>query len=187
MRWSSLTLACLLVGATARADPRPVDRVVARVDGAPILLSELRLAARPRLAQLAGQPAWQRARVLRLALDEAREAAIAGALLSARARQRGLVIADAEVAAALAHIAGDQKLGVDELLAVARAAGFPAPAYRAALRRQLLEQRLLLTEPYGRAGSPPSGAARSAWLERRRDELLSELRGRACVERFGRF
>lgn len=187
MRWSSLALAGLLVGATARAEPRPADRVVARVDGAPILLSELRLAARPRLAQLAGQPAWQRARALRLALDEAREAAIASALLSARARQRGLVIADAEVEATLAHIARDQQLGVDELLAAARAAGFPEPAYRAELRRQLLEQRLLFTEPYGRAGRPPGGAARSAWLERRRHELLSELRRRACVERFGRF
>jgi len=179
-------LAILLCSASAHAEP--VDRVVARVDGAPILLSELRRATRPALAALHAEPAWKRARVLRDGLRAARESAIESALLAERAKRLGIVVTDAEVDAALVRIAADQKLGRAELLAEARAAGYPEAAYRAELRRQLVQQRVLFAGPFGAAGPPPrDGAALRRWLENRQQGLLAELRRRACVERLGRF
>lgn len=178
-------LLVLALAGTLRAEPRSADRVVARVDGKPILLSELRREARPRVAQ---RVAWERPRALRRALGAAREEAIASALLAEHARRLGLVVSDAEVEAALTRVAADAGLDVDGLFAEALAHGYPPRAYRAELRRQLLEQRVLASEPFGAAGPPPDDpAAYARWWARRRGLLLGELGRRACIERFGRF
>ena len=186
MPWRA-TIAALCLASMAQAEPRAVDRLVARVDGAPILLSDLMRRTRPRLRPLAAQPGWKRSQALRTALREERELAIEQALFSQTARRRGIAVTDSDVAAALRHIASDQRVSVDEVLALAHAAGLSERAYREELRLQLREQRLLFAEPWGPAGSPPiDGEARLRWQTKRRELVLAELGRRACVERFGR-
>ena len=152
------------------APAQTVDRLVARVDGEPILLSELMRHARPRLAPHATEPAWKRAHALRAALRAEIDRAITARLLDARARRRGLAVTDAQIDAALARVAEDQHLTLDELWAHAEAAGYSPAVYREEIRRQLVEQRLRAAEP-----------------EKQRAVLVAALRRRACVERFGRW
>ena len=152
------------------APAQTVDRLVARVDGEPILLSELMRHASPRLAPLATEPAWKRAQALRAALRAEIDRAIEAHLLAARARRRGLTVTDAQIDAALARIAEDQHLTLDELWAHAEASGYSPAVYREEIRRQLVEQRLRAAEP-----------------EKQRAVLVAALRRRACVERFGRW
>ena len=152
------------------APAQTVDRLVARVDGEPILLSELMRHARPRLAPHATEPAWKRAHALRAALRAESDRAITARLLDARARRRGLAVTDAQIDAALARVAEDQHLTLDELWAHAEAAGYSPAVYREEIRRQLVEQRLRAAEP-----------------EKQRAALVAALRRRACIERFGRW
>lgn len=166
-------LSLLVLGSSARAEPRPVDRLVARVDGRPILLSDLMQRARPRVASV--EPAWQRARALRELLGEERESAIRVELFAERARRRRIQVTDGDVEQALESIAASRKTSVPELLALAEGAGFSRTLYRIEIRRQLLEHRVLMNEP-GAGG-----------LEQKRERLLRELARRACIERFGRF
>lgn len=152
------------------APAQTVDRLVARVDGEPILLSELMRHASPRLAPLATEPAWKRAQALRAALRAEIDRAVEAHLLAALARRRGLTVTDAQIDAALARIAEDQHLTLDELWAHAEASGYSRAVYREEIRRQLVEQRLRAAEP-----------------EKQRAALVAALRRRACIERFGRW
>jgi hypothetical protein len=112
-RWAAL--AVLTLSGTLHAEPRPVERVVARVDGSPILLSELLTWARPRLAHL--RPAgWVRAGP-QLLLGDAEEAIRAA--LQASAHDSASASVTREVEATLAQLAANQRR-VDELLAGAR-------------------------------------------------------------------
>ena len=181
-------LAPLFISGLLHAEPLVVERVVARVDGTPILLSELRQRAEPFVRRLSELRSWERPARHRALLAEAREAAIEAALFEGLAQRRKLEIGRADVDAALARIAADQALDVETLLATATVAGYPPARYRAELARQLTEQRLLVSEPHGKLGKPPSDPSESArWFTARRKLLLSELRRRAWVERLGRF
>ncbi len=126
--------------------------------------------------------------MMRQALRAESDRAIESSLFAAWARKRKLAVSDAEVDAALGRIAAEQKLTVDELWAAAEAAGYARALYRDEVRRQLVEQRLLYSGPFGRLGPPPpAGQALTTWFTRRRAQLLADLKRRACVERFGRF
>ena len=161
------------------APAQTVDRLVARVDGEPILLSELMRHASPRLAPLATEPAWKRAQALRAALRAEIDRAVEAQLLAALARRRGLTVTDAQIDAALARIAEDQHLTLDELWAHAEASGYSPAVYREEIRRQLVEQALIAVDPYRPAGV--------GWAEKQRAALVAALRRRACIERFGRW
>ena len=154
---------------SAAAEARLADRMVARVNGEPILLSELRTRIRPELARHAADPAWSRVAWLRTALRAAREDAIVERLVAERAARLRIEVSDAEVDRALDSIARERKLDRAELLQLALEQGYSEPVYRRALRAQLLEYGVMRADG---SSSRPS--------------FISELRRRACVESFGR-
>lgn len=169
-----------------RADARLLERVIARVDGRPILLSEFRARLRPYQRQLAGQPLARRALALRETQRTLYERMIDDALFERDAARRGLRIGDGEVDAALEQIAKSQKLDRDELRAQALGAGYSLREYRDELRRQLVEQRLIYLDS-SKDPAPSDVSALSTWTTRHRAALVGALRRQSCIERMVRW
>src|SRR5690606_6624537 len=106
----ALGLAALAPG-TARAAPRPLDRVVAVVDRSPILLSEVRARAKPILARMAadrgkplgdGDVAAVHRELVDVMVDER--------LIAREAEERHLTVGPDEVDRALDSIAANAKV-----------------------------------------------------------------------------
>jgi peptidyl-prolyl cis-trans isomerase SurA len=184
--WLLASALVLVQSGSADADGRLVDRVVARVDGRPILLSDIRRRVRFYRAALEREPLARRAAALREIYRSAFEQAIESELLAHLARSRSMGVSDAEVDGALAAIAKSQGLDLDSLCAQALAAGWTMAEYRAEVKRQILEQRLVWLDS-GSDPAPSDSQAVSAWLARRRAVLLRELRRRSCIERLVRW
>jgi len=180
-----LVLAALLWSASARAEPVVVERVVARIDGRPVFLSEIRERARTKLAN---QTPAQRGASFRKTYRELLEERIEQELLSNYATQRQASVASSEIENALAEIAKANSIDVDTLLTLAAAAGLDAKTYREDVRQQLLEQRVSYEFGLHALGPyPETEVARSAWLKRARRRLLSQTEGQTCIERFVRW
>jgi len=183
-----LALAVTLgVAPSASADPIVVEQVVARVDGRPLLLSELRARARPLLASLASAPAWKRAEAERNALEALLERRIEEELIAALARRHSLGVSDEETRAALARIASDRNTTVDDILAQARIAGWTAAEYEREIARQLLAHKVLWSEANRLHERAPSPSKAGAWAEALNRKILAEARRQACIERRVRF
>ena len=123
-----------------------VDRVVAVVGDQSILLSELRLRAKPQLTLLAAETGGDPTRtalaeppILKSTLDRM----IDERLLEQQAVRAHLTITPAQVDAAIENKAAALKISVAELLAAAAHQGFTEQGYRDEVRRQLIEGRLL--------------------------------------------
>jgi len=171
----------------AAADPVVIDQVVARVDGRPILLSELRARARPLLLPYRDAPAWRRAAALRKALAELLDRRIDEELVAAAAHRRALVVGEGEVEQALARIAETNRLSRAALLKAAVAAGYSPEQYREEVRRQLLAQRLVYDEANRRRQPAPGAKHYEAWSERMMKRVLDDARRQTCIERRVRF
>lgn len=178
-------LALSLMAASAHADPLLVDRVVARVDGRPIYLSEIR--TRGRFALASASPA-QRASAFRRTHRELLDARIERELFRSRAAREHVAVTPEEVERALESIAQANQMDVVGLLAETRRAGFDAHAYRVEITDQLVEQRLIQAYGMRHLGPyPTSEHARTDWMARARKLLLREARRQTWVERWARW
>lgn len=173
-----------------------LDRVVAIVDGGPILRSEIVARARPMAAQL---PKNAPPDALELLHARVRDVMIEERLIRKRADKLRITVSDAEVASAMESIAKNVGIPVADLEAEVRRQGITLPEYHAELRRQLLEGKwvmlevrprldpaLFRPEPPGKAKDPRAAAeadrARMEALSKKRDEVIAELRRGAYVE-----
>lgn len=178
----------LLWTVPSSADPVLLDAVLARVNGQPITLSSLRPRLRQLERQLAGAPSLKRAVEVGPARRALLERAIDERLIAARARQLSVDVGEAEIDAAIAGLARQNGIPVDELLALAVGAGLGERDYRDEVRRQLLEQRVALRDiERSRTAWPEDPEQRARWFEERRKAMLTRLRRQAWIERRARW
>lgn len=136
----SLTLAALLVGSFSAFAQQPLDRIAAVVDEDIILQSELDRAVVNIRAQYAGREGQlppvnvlQRQVLERLILIK---------LQTARAEGTGMRISDEEVNAAMANIARQNNLSIDQLRQQLARDGIALGDFRGSLREEITVQRL---------------------------------------------
>jgi peptidyl-prolyl cis-trans isomerase SurA len=154
--------------ARAGAETRLVERVLARVDGRPILLSEIRERSRAPLTRLAAESPAMRAAAIRSVRQSVLERRIDEEIVNSLAARHAITISSAEIDAAVSRIAADNHVDVAALLADVRLAGWSDAEYRAELRRQLLEYRVIAAERGGK-------------------RALAVAKRRSCIERLVRF
>jgi hypothetical protein len=167
----------------AYADTRIVEQIVARVDGQPIYLSEIRTRARPRLAQAR---VYDAQKVYAEMLDQRIEEEVVRSL----AVPLHVSVSDREVTEWLGTIAKEYRLTPDGILTRALEAGFTADEYRGELRRALLRQRVLLAlgaKDKAAGPYPTEENERSAWFSRVENGAFAKEKRKACVERFVRW
>jgi hypothetical protein len=158
---------------------------VARVDGRPIYLSEIR--TRGRLALASATPT-QRASTFRRTHRDLLEQRIERELFRIRAAREHVEVTPEEVDRALASVAQANQMDLGGLLAEVRRAGYDAHAYRVEITDQLVEQRLIQTYGVRHIGPyPTSERARTDWMARARKLLLREARRQTWVERWARW
>ena len=143
------------VGASAprRADAVIVERIVAVIGDKPILLSELRMRARPKLTILAAQTGGDPTRMAvaepglyKSTLNEM----IDERLMEQQATRANITISVSQIDEAIRNKAAGLGVSVKDLLAVAQRQGFSEQDYRDEVRRQLLEGRLIQLRVAGR-------------------------------------
>ncbi len=162
-------LACVVLAGDASAEaPRVVDRIVAVVDHDPLLFSDLVARSAPARRQATASGASQAAlvEIYRVTL----ETMIDDRLVEGEARKQGILVTPEEVDRALDSMVS--KLGLksrEELFAAATAQGIEPDAYRAVLRAQLLEYKLL---------GPALVAARGAITKSAVADRLAALRAK---------
>jgi parvulin-like peptidyl-prolyl isomerase len=137
-------LATSSVAAAQRTQPIQLERVVAAVDDAVILQSELDMRVAPLAAQVQGivDPVERERRLAQLAartLDEmVDEELVTHAAAAAR-----IEISDAELQAAIDEIEREQGLDDRGLVAALQSQGYSLESYRVELRRQLVRLRAI--------------------------------------------
>ena len=143
------------MGASAprRADAVIVERIVAVIGDKPILLSELRMRARPKLTILAAQTGGDPTRMAvaepglyKSTLNEM----IDERLMEQQATRANITISVSQIDEAIRNKAAGLGVSVKDLLAVAQRQGFSEQDYRDEVRRQLLEGRLIQLRVAGR-------------------------------------
>lgn len=145
-----LLAAAALVTATATAAPAiahfPAERIIAVVGETPILFSDMLERAKPFLLQVkarvpggaeqvAAESQVYREVVARMIDDQ---------LIAEAADRMKITVTPEEIERALATVAAANSLSVPALFTAAEAQGLSEAAYRADLRRQILEQKLLM-------------------------------------------
>lgn len=178
-------MAALLISASARADPVVVERLVARVDGRPVFLSEIRQQAR---VSLATQTPAQRGTNYRRTYRQLLRQRIERELISVHAERQGTFVTGAEIDHALEAVAKANGLDMDALFAHAFRVGLDREDYRDEIRQQLLEQRVSYAFGLRVLGTyPETEPARAEWLTRARTRLIAEARRQTCIERWARW
>lgn len=185
MRWVVAATVALALTTASTARATLVDRIVAVVGKRPITLSQLETRMRPfeqrfrtilsDRAQRTVAEAELRRETLRRMVDEE---------LEAREAQRiGLAATDAEVDQAISNIAVNASTSEKEILAEARRQGMTAAEYRAEVKRQILEAKLIQVTVRARvtlpAGASPERMASA--LEEGRRKWLDELRAETPI------
>jgi peptidyl-prolyl cis-trans isomerase SurA len=145
--WSILSgVAPTALAGPPPAKPEVLDGIVAVMDLTPVLLSELRSRAKPALIQLGAsgpETGPERAAAETQLYREVLSRMIDDLLFTAAAERARLVVTVDEIDAALRTIATTQGVTPTELLAAAKAAGFPRKEYREEIRRQILQARVV--------------------------------------------
>jgi len=149
---------CLLTSALTLAAPRHADagvveKVVAVVGDDAVLLSELRARAAPLVRVLVQQvPAGPQRTAAESQVYKDMLTHMVEEMLESQAAERlKVVVAPEEIDRALENVAGQQKMTVDELLdAASQKSGLTEVEYRAEIRRQVLEGKLLSQRVRGR-------------------------------------
>ncbi len=183
----------LLSSGVARAEPHvttPVvfDRIVAVVEGEPILLSALRRRAAPFLHPTPGVPGLRRQRALRKLYRGLMKRLIEERLVERAARDAGISMDRAAVDRTLALVAVHNHMKRAELLARVRAAGMTEQEYRAELQRQLVESQLLyafMRKHHVRIDGEDD-TARAHIMERERRRWMAGLYGHASIQQYFR-
>lgn len=160
--------------ATARAVV--VERVVAVVDNKPILLSELRHRAVPRLmvAALEGRgPSASEPRALKETLDEM----IDEVVIEEQAQRAHISVSASEVDRAIRYKITELHLSDNDLFTYARQEGYSQQEYRDEVRRQLLEGKLFQLQLAGPLSASSGGNIEEMFTAWRR-----ELRRNAQVD-----
>ncbi|HMJ13362.1 MAG TPA: peptidylprolyl isomerase [Polyangiaceae bacterium] len=167
----ALSATAATLPATARATV--VERVVAVVGEKAILFSDLRDRARPMLLRVhtevpaGAQRSAAISQVYKVLLDS-----LIDEELELRAASRSKIVVTAkEIDDALARIASQNKLSVEQVIEEATRAGLSERQYRSELRRQVLEAKLLNLRLQGRirvTDEDTRGAYRRIVLEERR-------------------
>jgi len=153
-RWiyAGALAAFLAIGAPRPAEGAIVERIVAVVGERPILLSELRLRARPHMyrihlstpdpTQQAAQESEMFRELLNRMIDERLE--------EQAADKAHLTVTPEDVDAGIQQVAGQAKLTPKDLIAEAKRQGLTEQDYRDEIRRQLLEGKLVQLRVRGR-------------------------------------
>jgi peptidyl-prolyl cis-trans isomerase SurA len=173
--WVLLGLCALGALLPATAHGTVVERVVAVVGEKAILFSDLRERARPMLLRVhqevpaGAQRAAAISQVYKLMLDS-----MIDEELELRAASRSKVVVTArEIDDALARIAAQNKLTVEQVIEEATRAGLTERQYRSELRRQVLEAKLLNLRLQGRirvTDEDTRGAYRRIVLDERKKQ-----------------
>jgi peptidyl-prolyl cis-trans isomerase SurA len=179
-----VAFALALVVPPAGAAPRLVERIVAVVNDAPILRSELRARAAPHQAKLdlAEKDAAKRAKlraeltrtVLARMIDERLE--------QAEAARRGLSVTEEDLARAMAMIAASQKVTLEQLEQAVRDSGLSVEAYRAEVAHQILEGKLIRVYAGDRLPRNVPEQQLMEAIAREQAKLVEELRAGAYVD-----
>jgi peptidyl-prolyl cis-trans isomerase SurA len=149
---AAVFLAALTVGIPRDASGAIVERVVAVVGERPILLSELRLRARPHLFRIAmstpnpTQQAAQESEMFRELLNRM----IDERLEEQAADKAHLTVTPEEVDNGIRQVAAQAKLAPKDLVAEAKRQGLTEQDYRDEIRRQVLEGKLIQLRVRGR-------------------------------------
>jgi peptidyl-prolyl cis-trans isomerase SurA len=151
-----------------------VERVVAVVGERPILLSELRLRARPylyRIAAAAPSPAQQAAEESEMFKDLLNKM-VDERLEEQAADKSHLSVTPDELDTALTNVAGAAKITVKDLLNEARRQGLTEQDYRDEIRRQILEGKLVQLRVRGRVRVTEQDAktAYTRWVREMSDQ-----------------
>jgi hypothetical protein len=179
---SALALATLLLVARApRADaPQLVERVVAVVDGEPILASELVLRAAPqeRALEATSLPAWRRAPIRRQLRRSVLERLVEERLIDKAAREQDIELTAAEIEQSISALASSHSLTRHELEVSIVAGGWTLAEFRRDLIPRLLERKLLQQ----RAARLPRWPSTAEHWEKERKRWISELVRESFVE-----
>lgn len=129
-----------------------VERVVAVIGERAILLSDLQLRARPFLARVAAEvpPGAQRAAAISQLHKMLLERMVDEELEQRAANRAHIVVTAQEIDDAIARVAAQNKLSVEQVIAEAVRSGLTERDYRNEIRRQLIEARLLNLRLQGR-------------------------------------
>jgi parvulin-like peptidyl-prolyl isomerase len=174
----------------ARADTVIAEQMVARVNGHPVLLSEIRARARSRLAPLRTAGVMERVTATQKIYAEVLEQRIEEEIVAFVASPLRIVIADPEIDVTITAIASQNNMDRDTLLAAAMMQGLTADAYRVEVRHQILRQRVILAlgmRDRSIGTYPSDDAGRRAWLARVESGPFAAEKRRACIERWVRW
>jgi peptidyl-prolyl cis-trans isomerase SurA len=150
--WLALGLGAACAALPTRVEATVVERVVAVVGEKAILFSDLRERARPMLLRVHQEvPAGaQRAAAISQVYKLMLESMIDEELELRAASRSKLAVSSREIDDALARIAAQNKLSVEQVVEEATRAGLTERQYRNELRRQVLEAKLLNLRLQGR-------------------------------------
>ena len=163
-----------------------VERVVAVIDDEPLFASEVRQRTQPFIVRIREQNDGKpKPKEEAQALQAMLERMIEERLIARHAAEKLIAVDSKQVDEALERIAKLGNKTVEALLdEVLESTGLDAAAYRAEIRRQILEGKVLLVE----AGTPPTDPnARAVFLANKKRDLLRRLHAQHAVEVRARF
>jgi peptidyl-prolyl cis-trans isomerase SurA len=142
------SLSAPLVASPAEAAPsKPegevIERIVAIVNGEPLLLSELRTRATPFLPRLMQAPELQRMTLMEQLYDELLTQLIDERLLEQEARKLSVSVTSSDIDRAIENVQRGSGLKEDEFWNAVANQGFTRDQYRADVRRQLLRLKVV--------------------------------------------
>jgi peptidyl-prolyl cis-trans isomerase SurA len=169
--------------ARAARAPVPLDGVAAIVDDTTIFRSDVTSRARPFEAKLSRDPVKRRGELIELTRQLVLKM-IDEVLVAKDAQKLHLDVTDAEIDAAITAVAQQNKIDKKTLDAELDKAGFTQLAYREELKRQIIDQKWLMTRAAGKIDRKKAADAASFQIavEKQRESLLVELRSHSYIE-----
>lgn len=165
----------------ARA-PVPLDAIAAIVDDVIVFRSELDAQVRHLEQKLSHDPIQRRAEIATLE-KELLSRGIDAILIARDCRRLHLDATDAEVSAGIDSVAQANNLTRKALEGEIAKAGYSSVDYQEEIRRQILEQKWLVSRVAGKIDRKKADpAAIQAFLEKQRELFLVDLRKHAYIE-----
>lgn len=175
---TAAALAFSLAAIPAHAEPVVVDRVIAVVGEAPLLLSDLRARLVPLLASLDQQKlsAEDRQKAERKIAGDQIQRMIDVELVAQAAARVHVDAMQAEIDEAISRVAAQGKMSVPDLYAAAAKMGMNNAAYRKEIGAQLREAKMLRLRPL------PKGIKLSDLDEKKQVQVLDHMRREWLLE-----
>jgi peptidyl-prolyl cis-trans isomerase SurA len=155
------------------ADGEVIERVIAVVNGEPMLLSELRTRAAPFLPRLMQAPELQRMSLMEQLYDELLTQLIDERLLEQEARKLSVSVTSTDVDRAIENVQRQSTLSEADFWEAVRAQGFTVEQYKGDVRRQLLRLKVVNQKVRTRVNITEED------VHRRYQEMLRNARGAA--------